>query len=68
MILNILLFSFLFDRYYKMVSPQNGDTRGGQPPLATPLITLLIKRGQRIQSNNIGFIQAIIIYAEECND
>ena len=32
MILNILLFSFLFDWYYKMVPPQNGDTRGGPPP------------------------------------
>ena len=40
MILNILLFTFLFDWYYKMVSPQNGDTWGGPalpPPLATPL-------------------------------
>ena len=34
----IFLFSFLFDCYHKMVSPQNGDTRGGPPPpLATPL-------------------------------
>ena len=34
MILNILLFSFLFDWYYKMVSLQNGDTRGGPPPFS----------------------------------
>ena len=33
MILNIMLFSFLFDWYYKMVSPQNGDTRGSRPPI-----------------------------------
>ena len=32
MILNILLLYFVFDLYYKMVSPQNGDTRGGPPP------------------------------------
>ena len=32
MMLNILLFSFLFDLYHKMVSPQIGDTRGGPPP------------------------------------
>ena len=24
---------------HNMVSPQNGDTRGGPPPLATPLVT-----------------------------
>ena len=36
MILNILLFSFYFDWHYKMVSPQNGDTRTGSfpPPLS----------------------------------
>ena len=39
MILNILLFSFLFDWFYKMVSPQNGDTWGGlPPPIVTPLV------------------------------
>ena len=32
MMLNILLFSFLLELYHKMVSPQNGDTRGGPPP------------------------------------
>ena len=42
MILNILLFSFLFDWYYKMVSPQNGDTRGGPPPPPAPLATPLL--------------------------
>ena len=36
MILNILLFSFLFDWYYKMESPQNGDTWGGPPPPPPP--------------------------------
>ena len=36
----IPLFSFLFDLYHKMMSPQNGDIRGEPsppPPLATPL-------------------------------
>ena len=45
MILNIL-FSFLFDWYRKMVSPQNGDTRGGPPPLssdATAALAFCIK-------------------------
>ena len=32
MMLNKLLFSFLLDRYLKMVSPQNDDTQGGPPP------------------------------------
>ena len=36
MMLNILLFSFLFDLYRKMVSPQTGDTQGGPPPPPPP--------------------------------
>ena len=44
--LNMVLFSFLFDWYDKMVSPQNGDTRGGRPPLAMPLL-----RTKRISMN-----------------
>ena len=36
MILNILLLYFVFDWYYKMVSPQNGDTRGEPPPPPPP--------------------------------
>ena len=27
-----IVVSFLFNCYHKMVSPQNGDTRGGPPP------------------------------------
>ena len=38
MISNILLFSFLFDWYPKIMSPLNGDTWGGPPPLATPAL------------------------------
>ena len=32
--LNILLFSFLFNCYHKMVSFQNDDTRGRPPPIS----------------------------------
>ena len=46
MMLNILLFSFLFDWYHKMVSPKNGDTRAAFSPLppfiATPLNIAII--------------------------
>ena len=36
MMLNVLLSSFLFDWYHKMVSPQNGDTPRGTTILAPP--------------------------------
>ena len=35
MIVKILLFSFLFNWYHKIVPPKNGDTRG-EPHLNSP--------------------------------
>ena len=65
MILNTLLFSFLFDWYYKMVSPQNGDTRGNpppSPPLATPRRKPLSRGATAIQQDENLFVRLSFVF------